>query len=418
MHKSRFHYAWHIAWAGMLCIFACLGLGRFALGMLLPAMGKSLALNYAQMGLVGTVNFIGYLVSVLACGPLSERFGYRRVIFSALLVIGISMMLISRSASFNLLMVLYFLTGMGSGAANVPMMALVSSWFAPGKRGKGTGFVVIGSGFAILLSGWMIPLINSANGPEGWRMSWLVLGVITVTVSFICFLVLRDDPRDKGLRPYGQPAGSPEMSAEAGNTGSVSAADEKRTGRSNLGAIIQMAALYFLFGYTYVIYATFIVTSLIQDRGFSETAAGGFWSWIGLLSIVSGPVFGGLSDRIGRKWSLALVFLIQSVAYLLAALPLSGFFIYLSIGCYGIVAWSVPSIMAALVGDVVGPQRAARVFGLITFVFAMGQIAGPAVAGLLAEHSGSFHSSFLMAAGFALVAVVLSVAFRNRGGCC
>ena len=153
MHKSRFHYAWHIAWAGMLCIFACLGLGRFALGMLLPAMGKSLALNYAQMGLVGTVNFIGYLVSVLACGPLSERFGYRRVIFSALLVIGISMMLISRSVSFNLLMVLYFLTGMGSGAANVPMMALVSSWFAPGKRGKGTGFVVIGSGFAILLSG-------------------------------------------------------------------------------------------------------------------------------------------------------------------------------------------------------------------------------------------------------------------------
>ena len=64
--------------------------------------------------------------------------------------------------------------------------------------------------------------------------------------------------------------------------------------------------------------------------------------------------------------------------------------------------------MAALVGDYVGPQKTARIFGFITFIFALGQIAGPAVAGFLAEKYGSFASSFLMAAAFAAVAVYLS----------
>jgi len=397
---AKIHYGWHIVWAGLLCIFACLGLGRFALGMLLPAMGESLNLSYSQMGLIGTVNFVGYLVSVLVCGLLAEKFGYRMVIVAALLGIGFSMIFIGKAKAFWLILVLYCLTGMGSGAANVPMMALVSSWFSPGKRGLGTGFIVIGSGFAILLSGKLIPLINSSGGLDGWRTSWQVLGGITVLVSLICLLVLRNSPKTMGLLPYGYKPAVDTLSS--GREATITRKD-----------IAHIGAIYFLFGYTYVIYATFIVTSLIQDRGFSEAAAGSFWSWVGLLSIASGPVFGGLSDKIGRKASLVLVFAIQATAYLLAALKLPAVFMYVSIGCYGIVAWSIPSIVAALVGDYAGPDKAARIFGFITFIFAIGQIAGPAIAGSLAEHSQSFSSSFLMAAGFALLAAFLAAMLRE-----
>jgi MFS family permease len=394
---SKIHYSWHVVWAGLLCIFACLGLGRFALGMLLPSMAESLSLTYSQMGLIGTVNFIGYLLSVLACGPLTEKFGYRKVISAALLSIGLSMVLIGNSKSLTTILCLYFLTGMGSGAANVPIMALVSSWFAPEKRGIGTGFVVIGSGFAILLSGKLLPYINLTFGLEGWRISWFVLGSLTILISIICLIVLRDSPKSLGLMPFGQTKDQ-----------HLNDLDSNREVKISTKSIVHIGAIYFLFGYTYVIYATFIVTSLIQERGFSESTAGTFWSWVGLLSIASGPVFGGLSDKIGRKWSLSLVFCIQATAYLLAALKLADLFIYISIGCYGIVAWSIPSIMAALVGDYAGPRKAARVFGIITFVFALGQIAGPAISGLLAEHSNSFSSSFLMAALFAISAAILS----------
>ena len=398
--KNAIHYGWHIVWTGTFCIFACLGLGRFALGMILPAMGQSLHLSYSQMGLVGTVNFAGYLVAVLFCGTLVDRLGYRRLIVMALAAIGLTMILIGRSNSFAMILLCYTITGMGSGAANVPMMGLISQWFARSQRGRATGFVVIGSGFAILLAGRLVPLLNRLGGAEGWRLSWQVLGGMILLVAGLCLMMLRNSPQEKNLHPLG------ETGHEAG---------ERLTGAETtirLRDIAQLGGLYFLFGYTYVIYATFIVTSLIQEHGFSEAEAGSFWSLVGGLSLFSGPVFGTLSDRIGRKYTLAMVFAIQTAAYLLVSRPLATPFLYLSIGCFGVVAWSIPSIMAALAGDYAGPRKAARIFGLITFIFALGQIAGPAVAGLLAEKSLGFGSSFFMAACFTATGVVLALSLR------
>ena len=397
---NKIHYGWSIVATGTLCIFAALGFGRFALGMLLPAMAGSLDLSYSQMGLISTSNFVGYLLAVLVCGFLATRIGSRLLIFLSLLLVAVSMLLVSRADNFITVALFYTLTGMGSGAANVPMMALVASWFSSRQRGKAAGFIVIGSGFAILISGKLIPYLNRLGGPsDGWRLSWLVLGIIVLVVAVVCLMVIRDTPAELGLKPY----------CGKNDTGPVQAGtiDEGMTGVTRRD-IYHLGAIYFLFGYTYVIYATFIVTTLVQERGFSESVAGNFWSWVGFLSLFSGPIFGTLSDRLGRKSGLIMVFSIQMAAYLLIALKLPGSFLYLSIGCYGIVAWSIPSIMTALVGDYVGPQKTARVFGFITFIFALGQIAGPAVAGMLAETYGSFASSFLMAAIFAAFAVFLS----------
>jgi MFS family permease len=287
----------------------------------------------------------------------------------------------------------------GSGASNVPMMALVASWFSTRQRGKAAGFVVIGSGFAILLSGKLIPYLNQMGGSDGWRLSWMVLGIIVFFISIICFVVIRDTPAELGLQPV-----DGKKNSKLDSTPDFAEDNPTATKKD----IYHLGAIYFLFGYTYVIYATFIVTTLVQERGFSEAVAGNFWSWVGFLSIFSGPVFGTLSDKLGRKTGLIMVFTIQMFAYLLVALSLPVKFLYLSIGCYGIVAWSIPSIMTALVGDYVGPQKTARVFGFITFIFALGQIAGPAIAGFLAEKYGSFSSSFLMAFLFAGFAVFLS----------
>jgi MFS family permease len=401
--KTGIHYGWFIVFTGMLCIFASLGLGRFAIGMLLPSMASSLGLSYSQMGMIGTVNFIGYLLSVFACGFVSEKIGSRKLITLSLFLVGMSMILISRSGNFYHVLFCYFFTGMGSGSANVPMMALVSSWFVSRRRGRATGFVVIGSGFAILLSGWLIPYINAGVGIDGWRLSWLVLGGLVLLVTIFCSLVLRNSPRELGLEPFGAGIGkSP--------TGKTASCEYRAMSRKD---IFHLGAIYFLFGYTYVIYATFVVTALVQERGFSERAAGELWSWVGLLSLLSGPVFGTLSDKLGRKIGLVMVFSLQMIAYLLFAVGLAGLPLYLSIGGYGIVAWSIPSIMAALVGDYAGPQRAARVFGLVTFIFALGQIAGPYVAGFMAEATRSFSLSFYMAAGFAAVAVMLSLRLRD-----
>jgi predicted MFS family arabinose efflux permease len=180
-------------------------------------------------------------------------------------------------------------------------------------------------------------------------------------------------------------------------------------------AVWLLGAIYWLFGFTYVIYVTFFVTSLVKERGFSEAIAGSFWAVIGFLSLFSGPVFGTLSDRLGRRAGLAIVFSLQAVAYLLVALPLPDAALYVSIACFGVVAWSIPSIMLAAVSDQVGPEHALSAFGFITFVFGLGQIAGPAVAGALAERTGSFRSAFGLAAALAALAIALTLRLRKPG---
>lgn len=402
-----FHYGWVIVFTGMLCIMASLGLGRFALGMLLPSMASTLHLSYAQMGFISTANFLGYLISVLVSGHWAVRVGPKRLIFIALLLVGASMALVSQATHFASVLFLYMVTGIGSGASNVPIMGLVSTWFSSSSRGRAAGFMVIGSGFAIILSGKLIPYVNRLSGAEGWRTNWLILSAIVGLIAFISLMLLRDRPEQKGLRPVGGDAVATAGHTKAQGHRVVETSVYKR------GIIYYLGAIYFLFGYTYVIYATFIVTTLVKERGFSEAVAGNFWALVGFLSLFSGPVFGSLSDRLGRKSGLMIVFFLQMISYLLVASGLSGVFLYLSIFFYGIVAWSVPSIMAAAMGDYVGVHKAAAAFGLVTFIFGFGQISGPAVAGLLAEKTGSFTGSFYMSAAFSSLAIVLTMFLKQ-----
>jgi MFS family permease len=402
--KLPFHYGWVIVFTGTIGIFACLGFGRFAIGMLLPSMASALNLTYSQMGYISTGNFLGYLISVLISGQLVVRMGSKRLISIALLVIGISMIMISQTESFISLLLLYTITGIGSGASNVPIMALVATWFTRKKRGKAAGFIVIGSGFAIILSGKLIPFVNSIVGNEGWRINWLILGITVMVISFVCRLLLRDRPEEMDLLPVGTHDSLPDNAPEIAKF---------RHSIYREKVIYLLGAIYFLFGYTYVIYATFFVTTLVQERGFSESIAGNFWAWIGVLSLFSGPIFGTLSDRLGRKAGLISVFALHMTAYLLVASELPDTVLYVSIFCFGISAWSIPSIMVATVGDYVGTERAVAAFGLVTFIFGLGQITGPAVAGMLAERAGSFSGSFLMAGILAALAILLTSFLRS-----
>lgn len=399
------NYRWVIVLGGIAGLFAGLGLGRFSLGMMLPAMGEALGLSYSQMGLISTFNLCGYLLAVLLCGTLSVRFGPRLLIGLALGLVGFSMVFIGLTSHYLLILLLYFLTGVGSALANVPIMALIAVWFDSNSRGRAAGFCVMGNGLGILVSGKGVPLFNEMA--QGWRMSWFVLGALVCLISLFCFFILRNRPE----------RGKQKVVVVTVDENSNSSSPGKASNQSKISGrkiFYHCGGIYFLFGCSYVIYITFFVTSLIEERGLSELAAGSLWSWIGLLSLVSGPLFGDLSDRYGRKLILAVVFVLQTCAYLLATPSLPMFSVYLSLSCYGLVAWSIPTIIAALVGDYAGPEQTAKFFGLVTFAFGIGQIVGPGCAGFLAEQSGSFSLSFQLAAVLTAVAVGLSLLLPGK----
>ncbi len=396
------HYGWIIVFTGILTIVAALGLGRFSLGMLLPSMGKDLELSYSLMGYIGTGNFIGYLLGVLVSSRLVKRFGYRAVISGGIFLVGSSMILVGRANGFWLVLATFFFTGIGSGLGNVPVMGLVSHWFGSSLRGRAAGLMVSGIGLGIMITGLLIPTVNnwSAEG-QGWRTNWMLMGVLVLAIGLLCALLIRNQPRDLGLDPVEKKNGRKETK-QATLLDKKSDLDGKRT-------LLHLGGIYFFFGFTYVIYVTFVVTTLINEYGFSEAVAGRFWFWFGLLGMFSGPLFGSLSDHIGRARTLALVYGFQGIAHLFLALnPIPGS-IYLSIGLFALCAWSVPSIMAAAVGDYLGPIQAASGFATVTLFFSIGQISGPALAGILAEKSGSFSQSYLLAGLLAATAALLSL---------
>lgn len=403
MHLRRpFHYAWAIVAAGTLTVFACIGMGRFALGMLLPSMGHGLDLSYAEMGFIGTGNFVGYLAAVLLAGHVAHRYGARATVAAGLFLVAGTMILMGQAGGFAAALLLFVATGMGSGFANVPVMGLVSHWFGRGLRGRAAGFMVVGNGIAIMTAGQLVPAINHAGGTEGWRWGWVALGGIALLAAAAVAAVVRNDPKELGLEPLG---GNP-VPVQPVVAGAAA-------GPAGRGTVLHLAAIYFLYGGTYSIYVTFIVTTLVKEHGFPEDTAGTFWAWVGFLSLFSGPVFGILSDKAGRQAGLIAAFLVQALAYGLAASKLPGLAVILSVSLFGFSSFAPPTIMAAAVGDTLGPARAAKAFGLVTAFFGAGQVAGPAVAGVLAEASGSFASSYALAAGGILAASLLTLFLKK-----
>lgn len=401
MNSTRFHYGWVIVAAGAMTLFSCLGLARFAYSMILPSMGTALKLGYDQMGYIGTGNFAGYLGSV-AMAPFFMRWlGGRKTITAGLGLLAVCMFFMGRGTGFTQVLFLYFATGVGSGLANVPMMVLVSHWFAPAKRGRAAGFILAGNGVAIIFTGMLVPLLNRYLGADGWRIGWQILGGLSVLIAAAAGLLLRDSPEEKSLMPLG-----------GEGTGNLDHT-EARGSNANGGILLHLGVLYLLFGATYMIYGTFVVTTMVTERGMAETVAGRFWAWVGFFSIFSGPLFGILSDRIGRKGGLMTVFAVQTAAYGLISAKLGVWALYLSIALYGLSAWSIPTIMAAAVGDYFGAAGAAAGFSIITFFFAAGQTLGPSLGGIVAKSTGSFGSSYMMAAAATGFAVLLASFLRK-----
>jgi MFS family permease len=350
------------------------------------------------MGLIGTGNFVGYMLSVVLAGIVARAIGARWTIAAGLLLVGTSMVLVSRAMGFMEILTLYVITGLGSGLANVPMMGLVSHWFSRSKRGRAAGTMLMGNGFAIVFAGLLIPFVHASLGAEGWRTNWRILGTLSVCIAAVAGYFLRNRPQGAAQRP---PEATGGAAADAGSTATA----EKSAQR---WVMVHLGCIYALFGATYAVYATFIVTTMVNERGFGEGSAGRFWAAVGALSIVSGPLFGWLSDRLGRKLGMQVVYTLFTISYALVAADLPNPFLYLSIGIFGLAVWSIPTIMTAAVGDYVAPDRAVRAFGFVTLFFGAGQIAGPAMAGAMADLTGNFNMAFGCAAVLTAGAVVLT----------
>ncbi len=411
-----FHYAYVILFISILTVMASLGYGRFGYTAILPSMKEGLDLSYTQMGLLASGNFIGYLLFSLAGGFLAVKFGPRLVVFIALLITGAAMFFTGLSNTFLSALIFRVVTGIGSGGSNIPIMGMASSWFTGKRRGMATGLMVGGSGLGLLSTGYMVPRLLTGYQGMGWRYSWFVLGSIVILIAAAAYMFLRNHPGEINLKPLGEPLiehqkeSGPNKSHNVQDTEVIFSFKQVCTHKF----LWLLAGTYSLFGFSYIVYSTFFIAYLVDGRGLEEAAAGNLWALVGIISIFSGFIWGSISDYLGREKTLVIVFLFQSVSFGImgGSQNLSGFL--LSSVLFGLTAWSIPGIMAAVCGDTMGSRQAPAALGFITLGLGVGQVFAPWVSGLLLDATANFSLPFFLASFTSFFGALISYALRIK----
>lgn len=251
MTQNKIYYRWVLLVLGCLVVAGALGIGRFSYGILLPSLQASLNLTHNETGLIASTNMLGYTLGTLLVGRIALRFGSKTVISLSLLVIGITTAAVGLAQGIIAVIFFRFLTGLSSAGAHISIMGLSSYWFSENRRGIANGFFMGGAGLPILLSGWMVPFIINIYPEQGWRYNWIILGLISLFISLLTFVFIKNNPDEKILVPLGG----------KNNTYKVDTSNNLYTTKDILNnkKIRFIALSFFCFGISYIIYATFFV---------------------------------------------------------------------------------------------------------------------------------------------------------------
>jgi len=387
------HYGWVIVGVGVLVKMAGLGFGRFAYPMLLPNMRGSLSFNYSEMGLLSGAIMLGYLLFSLISGMLATRFGAKRIVIASLLCGALSMFFISRLSGFSPLLFFSFAMGAGAAGSHISITTMPMTWFEERRLGRAVGVITGGTGLGIIVTGLLLPYLLFNLGKEAWRQCWFLLGLITFLVAVIGWILLREKPSQVTFLP---------SSLDGDKKSHIS---KRESNELTLKAIF---IIYFIFGFSYNIYATYFVAYMVEEIRLTQKTAGDIWAIFGWMSTASGLIWGFLSDRLGRRKALLWNHGIISLSVLLPLLYYQPFFMGFSAFLFGGTFLGTVTVIAAAIGDQVSEKRA-FVYGLVTLIHGTGQFLGTTSGGYLKDLTGTFQLTLIVSLTGFLLCLVLTV---------
>src|SRR5471032_231792 len=204
--RTKIHYAWIVAGVTFVTLLAAAG-ARATPGVILLRIGNEFQWSRATVSSIVSINIFLYGLIGPFAAALYQRFGLRRVMIVAMLLLSLGYGLSTVATHYWQFVVLWgFVVGAGSGmAATVLGAAVANSWFTE-RRG-----LVMGALTASTATGQLIflPALATAVTTSGWRAAPIIVAIATVAVVPVIWFFMRDDPRDVGLRPFGE-TGAPD----------------------------------------------------------------------------------------------------------------------------------------------------------------------------------------------------------------
>ena len=376
------------AFAGTLVLAAAMGIGRFAYTPLLPVMQETLGWSVAQAGDVAAANFVGYLVGALVAARLAASPGRRRWLVAAFMASAATTLAGAVTESFTAWLVVRFLSGVASAFCLVIGTAVIFEFLASRAASQWSAlhFAGVGSGIALSV------LVLEAARVAGASMSgqWGALGIAAAVLFAAAALIVRPIP-------------------EGGRT---AAAVSARASTPSTGPLTRLIVAYGLYGFGYVVTATFIVAIArrLENAALLEPLT---WIAVGVTAASSIVVWQRIARRTGLLAALRIAYAVEAVGVLFAGFASGPVALVLGGALLGGTFVAITALGLVAAREIAGVDQD-RVIGWMSAAFGLGQLIGPAVAGRLAQATEGFAAPSLLAAALLVLGIALLWGLEHR----
>jgi sugar phosphate permease len=354
-------------------------------------MMRDLHAGGALLGLLSSAYFYPYAVMQLPAGLLSDSWGPRRTICLFFTVAFVGSLLLGLAPSPLWAIVGRGLVGLGVSMLFVPTMKTLAEWFRIREFATMTGILMAMGGIGTLTATTPLALLSTWIG---WRLSFVVVGMITLLLAILVWLFVRDRPADLGWPSPSEPLG-PTPPAVGLLEGMKRVITYPRFWPVAIWFFFD-CAVFFSFG------GLWGGPYLMQVYGFSKAQAGQILSMLAIGMIVGSPILSFLSNRVfqGRKpvlvlSSFVLLCLTALLAFYTEELPLAGLYLI----CFGLGIFSSAIVVIGFTTtkELFPVQIAGTSTGLVNiFPFAGGAVFQPLLGYLLESH-GRVEGAFSLA---------------------
>jgi MFS transporter, Spinster family, sphingosine-1-phosphate transporter len=360
-----------------------------------PDIGKAFHLSNAKLGSLALANLFVFALSSLISGPIADRVGPRKVIFTGILVWSMATIGSALSTSFPMLLFFRALVGVGEGAYGPSANTLLCADAPPEKRGRAMGIYNVG----MALGGTSGLVLGAVLAPHfGWRGVFWIAGGPSILLALASAFIAAPDRLD---RPQALPARAYLLSPTF---------------------ILALAGgILATFGASSLIFWTRQL--VIEDRHFSIFVGSIFMAVVGLVAGAGGVIVGGyVGDALSRRargghaltigGSMLIGAPVGAIALLITGHPL--FMIVTAGAAFLFSVYNGPS--AAVVDELGPPQYAATLQAVFMFgIHVLGNAPAPMVVGWIFDRTKSV-SLALQAAivAFAISGVLFIVVARRQ----
>ena len=409
--KDKLFYGWVVVVA-FLFIGTTIWGTRFSFGVFFKSIESEFDLTrVATSGIFSVYMVLGGVFAILG-GWALDRYGPRIIVLLMGLFTGLSLLLTSQTnSSWQLFITYSLLLAIGTGAMYVVVMSTVSRWFDK-KRGLVLGIASSASGLGIFGAA---PFAAYLISNFGWRMSYIVMGLIALLIVIPLSRLLRKDPYEIGALPDGAKSDSREMGEQKpkNKEGSIQAAD------LSLLQVFRTRS-FWLLGFIWLLYASCIVLVLIHivphatDIGISTMEAAVILSLIGGANAAGRVLMGSVSDSIGGKAAAIICSLLQvgAMVWLIWSQELWMFYLFALV--YGFAYGGLVPPVTALIVDTFGLRNIGVILGMLDIGWGVGAAIGPAIGGLIFDVSNSYSIAFLIGVAAMLIVTLLIFLIRRE----